>query len=159
MHSSAKSQMVDIINDMHWKLEQLEVDLKHKIASLEEYNYQDVIYFNDNRAEWMEKLVVYMNNGLTYHQAVQLICDNEKMDYLKASKFFEYSNGQRIATNTFAKFYCIKKLTKAGFKQKQIAEILGVCANTVYKIGKIDKLEKQIIDKSYYKPPKEIKTC
>lgn len=136
MFISVKNKMFNILDDLHWKLEQAELELREKIKELDEINLKKKRFIADNRAFWFRKIVEYMTSGLTYGQAMQLLCEEEKMDDYLIGKIFSTFNYQRKATDLYAKIYAIRKLKNAGFVNTKIADILGISAQTVAKLDK-----------------------
>ena len=133
---SVKSKMIKIIDELHWKLEQVEFELRQKIKELDENNIKTKKIILDNRFFWFRKVVEYMSSGLTYGQSLQLLCEDEKIDSSLIKKVFEAFDYQRKATELYAKVYAVKKLKNAGFSNKKIADILEISAQTVAKLAK-----------------------
>ena len=131
---SVKNKMLKIIDDLHWKLEQAELELREKFKELEELNLEKKRYIMDNRAHWFRKIVEYMTSGLTYGQAMQLLCEEEKIDNRLIDKVFSAFDYQRKAIELYAKVYTVRKLKAAGFANTKIADILGISAQTVSKL-------------------------
>lgn len=133
---SVKNKMFSILDDLHWKLEQAELELREKIKELEEVNIEKKRFILDNRAYWFRKIVEYMTSGLTYGQAMQLLCEEEKIDRNMIENLFRVFNYQRKAMELYAKVYTVRKLKAAGFANTKIADILGISAQTVAKLAK-----------------------
>lgn len=133
---SVKNKMFNILDDLHWKLEQAELELREKIKELDESNLEKKHFIIDNRAYWFRKIVEYMTSGLTYGQAMQLLCEDEKIDNRLIDKVFSAFDYQRKATELYAKTYAVRKLKNAGFANTKIADILGISAQTVAKLAK-----------------------
>lgn len=133
---SVKNKMFNILDDLHWKLEQAELELREKIKELDESNLEKKHFIIDNRAYWFRKIVEYMTSGLTYGQAMQLLCEDEKIDNRLIDKVFSAFDYQRKATEFYAKTYAVRKLKNAGFANTKIADILGISAQTVAKLAK-----------------------
>ena len=131
-----KNNMLEIIDNLHWQLEQAELDLRKKIKELDEKNKSAVIFYKDNRANWFKQLVGYMVGGLTYTQAKQLLIKENSLDSKQIEKLFEAMDYQRRATELYAKIYMIKTLKKADFTNKKIAEIMKISAATVARLLK-----------------------
>lgn len=136
MRTSVKNEMIEIINDLHWKLEQAELDMRNKIKELEERNIETKNFAVDNRAEWFRSIVSYMSNGLTYQQSIQLLCDENHFDQFEMMKILKSCDYQRKATEMYAKIYMVKTLKKADFTNQKIADIMGISATTVAKLLK-----------------------
>lgn len=136
MYVPIKEKIYEIIDDMHWRLEQSELELRKKIKELEEINFNNNKFSVDNRKIWFRTIVNYMTNGLTYTQAVQLLCQENDFDVNRIEKVLSAFNYQRKATELYAKIYAIKKLKKAKFTNKKIAEILEISASQVVKLSK-----------------------
>lgn len=133
---SEKNELLKLIDDLHWKLEDFEVNIREKINKLQEYNINIKHFAYDNRKEWFSKIIYYMTNGLTYTQALQLLCENEMLDCIEIEKIFKSFDYQRKATEIYAKIFFCKKLKNAGYTNIKIAELLGCSAVSVAKLLK-----------------------
>lgn len=133
---SAKDKMEQILNDLHWRLEEFELSMRKQIDNLDEFNIEMYQYSVDNRTKWFKSIVHYMVNGLTYQQAVQLLCDDENLDPIKIENLLKSFDYQRKATDMYAKIFFCKKLKDAGYTNKKIAELLHCSAVTVAKLLK-----------------------
>lgn len=134
--SKIKSEIEEICNNFHWRLEELELELRKKIDELNERNLDFECYISDNRAEWFKLIVRYMTSGLTYRQAIQLIASENHFDHLKFEQILSAFDYQRRATELYAKIYMIKTLKKDDFTNKKIAEIMKISTATVARLLK-----------------------
>lgn len=131
-----KNDMLNLLDDLHWRLEQTELELRKKIKELEEKNKNSITFYNDNRAQWFKMIVHYMTNGLTYDQALQLLIKENNLDSRQIEKLFDAFGYQKKATVLFAKIYMIRTLKAADFTNKQIAEIMKIHPATVARLLK-----------------------
>lgn len=134
MQNELKNKMLDVVDNLHWQLEQAELELRQSIKELEEKNADFVAFAKDNRRNWFKTIVHYMVNGLTYRQAFQLLCSENNLEEKQIKRVFDAMDYQRRATLTFAKIYMIKKLKKAGFTNTKTAEIMEISAATVARL-------------------------
>ena len=134
--SKIKSEIEKICDNFHWRLEELELELRKKIDELNERNLDFSNYISDNRAEWFKLIVHYMTNGLTYRQAIQLIASENHFDHLKLEQILSAFDYQRRATELYAKIYMIRTLKSADFTNKQIAKIMKIHPATVARLLK-----------------------
>ena len=86
---SAKNDVVKLMDNLHWQLEEFELNMREKIEKLQEFNINIKQFTNMNRKFWFSKIVHYMENGLTYTQAVQLLCEEEFLDSTEIEKVFK----------------------------------------------------------------------
>ena len=128
--------MLSVVDNIHWQLEDLEQQLKRCINDVNEKNIKIRHYCLDNRAYWFRQIVYYVSNGLTYREAVQLLCEEEKMEYSDIKKVFECFNYERKAMEMHAKTYAIKKMIAAKFTQTEISRVLGCSIATVKRLSK-----------------------
>lgn len=136
MQNDIKNKMLSIVDNLHWQLEQAELELRQSIKQLEEKNENFINFSRDNRRNWFKSIVGYMVNGLTYNQAFQLLCEEYNLEQAQIKKVFEAMDYQRRATLLFAKIYMIKTLKAADFTNKKIAEIIKINPATVARLLK-----------------------
>lgn len=136
MQKSIKNEMLDIIDHLHWRLEQAELELRNKIKEVEEKNIETTRFSVDNRKKWFRTIVNYMTNGLTYQQAVQLLCEENNFDRIRIEQVLDSANYQRKAIDLYSKIFMVKTLKKADFTNKKIADIMKISACTVSKLLK-----------------------
>ena len=55
-----KNDMLNLLDDLHWRLEQTELELRKKIKELEEKNKSSITFYSDNRSHWFKTIVHYM---------------------------------------------------------------------------------------------------
>lgn len=136
MQDNLKNKMLSIVDNLHWQLEQAELELRNTMKQLEEKNSEFVNFSKDNRCNWFKSIVGYMSNGLTYNQAMQLLCEEYKLEERQIKRVFEAMDYQRRATELYAKIYMIRTLKAADFSNKKIAEIMHICPATVARLAK-----------------------
>ena len=136
MQDEVKNKMFSIVDNLHWQLEQAELELRQQIKKLEEKNSEFITFSRDNRRNWFQFIVDCMVNGLSYEQAFQLLCENYKLEAAQIKRVFEAMDYQRRATILYAKIYMIRTLKEAGFTNTKIAEIMHICAATVARLAK-----------------------
>lgn len=131
-----KNEIAALFNEFHWAVENFEAELQKKINQLRENNLDNEHFNRDNRAAWFKRIVLYMVNGLTYNQAIQLLADDFNFDNLKLKKVFAAFDYERRAIDNYAKICTIRTLKKAGFTNAKIAEIMEISAATVARLQK-----------------------
>lgn len=136
IRKSQKNEVIKLLDNLHWQLEEFELNMRSKIEKLQEFNININQFALDNRKFWFSKIVYYMSNGLTYQQALQLLCEEEMLDCSRMEKVFEAFEMQRKATEMFAKIFFCNTLKEKGFSNNKIAELLGCSACTVAKLIK-----------------------
>lgn len=133
---TTKSDVLLVCYRMQRTLNASQQELEKKIQQLEETQLQRQHFIVDNRKKWFRKIVNYVTNGLTYLQAVQLLCEEELMDFSEIRKVLAAFNCERKTIQSYALIFAIKKLKKAGFSQKKTADILEVSTSTINQLQK-----------------------
>lgn len=134
---SAKNEIFKSIDDFHWLVEEFELNIRKKIAKLQEFNIEERCFAIDRRKEWFERVVNYCSNGLSYDEAVQLLAEQEKINFIKIHKLFDAFSLRRKAEEKAKKIFFCYTLKNKGFSNNKIAELLECSAVTVAKLLKI----------------------
>ena len=137
IRKSEKNEVIKLLDNLHWQLEEFELSMRSKIEKLQEYNINIHHFTCDNRRHWFNQIVYYVSNGLTYQQAIQLLCEEEMLDYTRMDKVFESFNLERQTLETAKKVFFCSTLKDKGLSNNKIAELLGCSAVTVAKLLKI----------------------
>lgn len=82
----------------------------------------------------VKTVIKYLARGLNKEDAIILTAKDFKTDIDRVSTVFYAQNRYMSAVNLFAKRYTCEKLKKAGFTAKDIAKVIGVSENHIYKI-------------------------
>ena len=136
MQNELKNKMLSIVDNLHWQIEEAELQLRNTINDLEEKNKDFFCFCKDNRRWWFRTIVDYMVNGLSYNQAFQLLCEENHLEEYQIKRVFTAMDYQRKATIMYAKIYMIKTLKAADFTNKKIAEIMKINPVTVARLLK-----------------------
>ncbi len=133
---TTKNDVLLVCYHMQRTLNASQQELEKKINELEETQLQRRHFIVDNRKQWFRKIVNYVTNGLTYLQAVQLLCEEELMDFSEIRKVLAAFNGERKVIQSYALIFAIKKLRKAGFSLRKTANILEISTSTINQLQK-----------------------
>lgn len=82
----------------------------------------------------VKTVIKYLARGLNKEDAIILTANDFETDIDRVSTIFWAQNRYMSAVNLFAKRYTCEKLKKAGFTAKEIARVIGVSENHIYKI-------------------------
>lgn len=84
----------------------------------------------------VKSVIKYMDNGLNKEDAITLTAADYNTSFDRVSTIFWGQARYMSAINLYAKRYLCEKLKNAGFIAKDIALILGISENHVFKILK-----------------------
>lgn len=82
----------------------------------------------------VKRVVAHIANGLNVSDAIILTAEEYRETVKRVEVLFEHQKVYMSALNLFAKKYMAEKLKKAGYKTKQVAKIIGVSENHIYKL-------------------------
>lgn len=125
------------------RLERSYKDLKKAADEI----FEEVMAFNEavkqqaNRLEKQNPYIVksvlkYIAAGYDKESAINLTAQDFGTTVFRVETIYQSSRRYMSAVNLYAKRYMCEKLRNAGFKIKEIAAILGVSENHIYKLLK-----------------------
>ena len=82
----------------------------------------------------VKTVIKHMANGMNKHDAIILASEELMIDIKRVESVYWQQNRYMSAINLFAKRYFCEKLKKAGFTAKEIAKLLGISENHVFKL-------------------------
>ncbi len=82
----------------------------------------------------VKSVIKNMSRGMSKENAVIVTAMNYEQPIMRVSAVFSEQTRYMAAINLYAKRYTAEKLKKAGYKTKEIAQIIGVSENHIYKL-------------------------
>lgn len=84
----------------------------------------------------VKRVISHISNGMCRHEAIELTADELNEPVKRVQVLFWQQKNYMSALRLFARKYTAETLKKAGYKTKDIAGLLGVSENHVYKLLK-----------------------
>ena len=84
----------------------------------------------------VKSVLKYIAAGYDKESAINLTAQDYKTTVFRVEAIYQSSRRYMSAVNLYAKRYMCEKLRSSGFKIKEIAAILGVSENHIYKLLK-----------------------
>lgn len=103
-----------------WRLHRHTIDQENKLHKQNPYIVKSVIK--------------YLANGIDKENALLLTAADYDTDIKRVRYIFNQQSRYMTAINLFAKRYTCEKLKKAGYTAKQIAMVIGVSENHIFKL-------------------------
>ena len=113
---NSTNQIIDLLRLEHAKNKQIERQERRKNPYI------------------VKSIIKYMASGLSRENAFIKTALDYQTDVNRIKAIFFEQNRYMSAINLFAKRYACEKLKQAGFKAKEIAKIIGVSENHIYKL-------------------------
>lgn len=82
----------------------------------------------------VKSVIKYLANGIDKENALLLTAADYDTDIKCVRYVFSVQSRYMTAINLFAKRYTCEKLKKAGYTAKQIAQVIGVSENHIFKL-------------------------
>lgn len=122
------------LQDNFYDLRKSVKNIEYSINSLYSYSIDQEKHIRQQNPYIVKSVIKYMANGLNKNDAMLLTANDFKTDIKRVSAVFFGQGRYMAAINLFAKRYTCEKLKNAGYTAKQIANVIGVSENHVFKL-------------------------
>lgn len=124
----------DELGDFTHQLRKITKKIENDVAALHVHTLHQEFNLRQQNPYIVKSVIKYMANGLNKTDAMLLTARDYDTDIKRISAVLWGQNRYMSAINLFAKRYACEKLKNAGFTAKQIAKIVGVSENHVFKL-------------------------
>lgn len=134
--SSVFTELKDKINISTHQLKEITQQIELDLSSLHQYTINEENRLRLQNPYIVKSVIKYMANGLNKTDAMLLTAQDFETNVNRVEAVYWAQGRYMSAINLYAKRYTCEKLKNNGFTAKQIAKILGVSENHIFKLLK-----------------------
>lgn len=130
------SSLQNKLKDYADKLNKLSDAMQLELTTLYRYTIDNERSIRQQNPYIVKAVIKYMANGLNKSDAMLLVAKDFQTDIARVQAVYWSQNRYMSAVNLYAKRYTCEKLKKSGYTAKQIASVIGVSENHIFKLLK-----------------------